>query len=91
MILLAHNVEAYTAKCSEFYSGERWDPKVFVHYEFLVYNSVPRGEAPLTAAFGWGGEMNILEMQCIIDIERYCKRPTSTQKARRPFIRTDRR
>ena len=43
-----------------------------LHYEFLD-NDVPRGETPLTAAFGWSGEMNILDIKCMLDICRYQK------------------
>ena len=52
--------------------GRALDPNVSVHYEFLD-NSVPRGEMPLTAAFGWSGEMNVLDVKCILNLERYRK------------------
>jgi hypothetical protein len=67
--LLAHNVEAYTGMQNILF-GRALDPKVSVHYEFLD-NSVPRGEVPLTAAFGWSGEMNILDPRCMLNLERY--------------------
>jgi hypothetical protein len=69
--LLAHNVEAYTGMQNILF-GRALDPSVSVHYEFLD-NSVPRGEAPLTAAFGWSGEMNILNVKCMLNLERYRK------------------
>ena len=43
-----------------------------VHYEFLD-NSVPEGQRPRTVAFGWNGEMNILDVKCLLDVERYRK------------------
>ena len=69
--LLAHNVEAFTGMQNILF-GRALDPNVSVHYEFLD-NSVPRGEVPLTAAFGWSGEMNILDVKCILNLERYRK------------------
>ena len=67
--LLAHNVEAFTGMQSILF-GRALDPKVNVHFEFLD-NEVPRGEVPLTAAFGWSGEMNILDVKRMLDMERY--------------------
>jgi hypothetical protein len=69
--LLAHNVEAFTGMQNILF-GRALDPNVPVHYEFLD-NSVPRGDVPLTAAFGWSGEMNILDVKCILNLERYRK------------------
>ena len=69
--LLAHNVEAFTGMQNILF-GRALDPKVSVHYEFLD-NSVPRGEVPLTAAFGWSGEMNVLDVKCMLNLERYRK------------------
>jgi hypothetical protein len=43
-----------------------------VHYEFLD-NSVPEGQRPRTVAFGWNGEMNVLDVKCLLDVERYKK------------------
>jgi hypothetical protein len=43
-----------------------------VHYEFLD-NSVPLGERPRTVAFGRNGEMNVLDVKCMLDIDRYRK------------------
>ena len=69
--LLAQNVEAYTGMPTLFFT---WAlrPNKLVHYEFLD-NSVRLGDQPLTVAFGWNGEMNILDVKGILDIERYCK------------------
>jgi len=42
-----------------------------VHYEFLD-NSVAEGR-PLTIAFGWNGEMTILDLKRMLDIDRFRK------------------
>ena len=67
--LLAHNIEAYTGMPRLFFT---WAAKTdkSVHYEFLD-NSVPEGLRPRTVAFGWNGEMNILDVKCLLDVERY--------------------
>jgi len=69
--LLAHNIEAYTGMPELFFT---WAlrPNRSVHYEFLD-NSVPLGERPRTVAFGWNGELNILDVKCMLDIDRYRK------------------
>jgi hypothetical protein len=69
--LLAHNVEAYAGMPELFFTwaliaGKR------VHYEFLD-NSVAEGQPPRTVAFGWNGEMTILDVKSMIDIERFRK------------------
>jgi hypothetical protein len=69
--LLAHNVEAYAGMPELFFTwaliaGKR------VHYEFLD-NSVAEGRPPRTVAFGWNGEMTILDVKSMIDIERFRK------------------
>jgi hypothetical protein len=69
--LLAHNVEAFTGMPELFFTwalaaGKR------VHYEFLD-NSVPEGQPPRTVAFGWNGEMTILDVKSMLDIERFKK------------------
>jgi hypothetical protein len=69
--LLAHNVEAYTGMPRLFFTWAAKKDKT-VHYEFLD-NAVPEGERPRTAAFGSDGEMNILDVKCLIDVERYKK------------------
>jgi hypothetical protein len=69
--LLDHNVEAYTGMPRLFFTwASRKDKSVF--YEFLD-NSVPEGQRPRTIAFGWNGAMNILDLKCLIDIDRYRK------------------
>jgi hypothetical protein len=77
--LLAHNIEAYTGMPELFFT---WAlrPGMSVHYEFLD-NDVPFGERPRTVAFGWNGEMNVLDVKCLLDIDRYRKIDVN---ARRP-------
>jgi hypothetical protein len=67
--LLAHNIEAYTGMPRLFFT---WAAKAdkSVHYEFLD-NSVPEGQRPRTVAFGWNLEMNVLDIKCLLDVERY--------------------
>lgn len=69
--LLAHNVEAYTGMPELFFTWALRSSKS-VHYEFLD-NSVPPGERPRTVAFGWNGEMNILDVKLMLDVDRYRK------------------
>ena len=69
--LLAHNVEAYTGMPELFFTWALRTGKL-VHCEFLD-NGVPLGERPRTVAFGWNGELNILDVKCILDVERYRK------------------
>jgi hypothetical protein len=69
--LLAHNIEAYTGMPNLFFTWALRTNKS-VHYEFLD-NSVPFGEQPRTVAFGWNGEMNILDVKAMLDVSRYRK------------------
>jgi hypothetical protein len=69
--LLDHNIEAYTGMPRLFFTWALRADKA-VHYEFLD-NSVPEGQRPRTVAFGWNGEMNILDVKCLLDVERYRK------------------
>ena len=76
--LLAHNVEAFTGMPELFFTwalaaGKR------VHYEFLD-NSVAEGLPPRTVAFGWNGEMTILDIKSMLDIERFRKINIHAQK-----------
>jgi hypothetical protein len=66
---LAHNVEAYAGMPDLFFT---WALRsgMSVHYEFLD-NSVPPGERPRTVAFGRGGELNVLDVKCLLDVARY--------------------
>jgi hypothetical protein len=67
--LLAHNVEAYSGIPSLFFTWARRADKQ-VHFEFLD-NSVAEGRRPRTVAFGFNGRMNILDLECLLDVERY--------------------
>jgi hypothetical protein len=69
--LLAHNVEAFTGMPDLFFTWAMRTTKR-VHYEFLD-NSVPFGERPRTIAFGWNRDITILDVKCILDVERYRK------------------
>jgi hypothetical protein len=67
--LLAHNVEAYSGIPGLFFTWAlRQDKRV--HFEFLD-NSVAEGGRPRTVAFGLNGWMNILDLTCLLDIDRY--------------------
>jgi hypothetical protein len=69
--LLDHNVEAYTGMPHLFFTWALREDKQ-VHYEFLD-NGVAAGERPRTVAFGWNDEMSILDIGCLLDIERFRK------------------
>jgi hypothetical protein len=69
--LLAHNIDAFTGM-QKILFARALTASDSLHYEFLD-NDVPRGSVPLTIAFGWGGEMNILEVPRMLDICRYQK------------------
>jgi hypothetical protein len=82
--LLAHNVEAYTGMPELFFTwalaaGKR------VHYEFLD-NSVPEGRPPRTVAFGWNGEMTILDIKSMLDMERFRKINIRSQKPEEVYL-----
>jgi hypothetical protein len=76
--LLAHNVEAYTGMPELFFTWAL-DARRRVHYEFLD-NSVAAGQRPLTVAFGWNGEMTILDVKCMLDVDRFRKIDIRAQK-----------
>ena len=66
---LAHAVEAYSGMPQLFFTWvERTDKSV--HFEFLD-NSVRQGERPRTVAFGRNDELNVLDVKCLLDVERY--------------------
>jgi hypothetical protein len=68
---LAHSVEAYSGIPQLFFTWVQRNDKQ-VHFEFLD-NSVPRGEVPLTVAFGWNDVLNVLDIKCLLDVERFRK------------------
>ncbi len=66
---LAHAIEAYAGMPGLFFTWiERTDKRV--HVEFLD-NSVQQGERPRTVAFGWNDELNVLDIKCLLDVERF--------------------
>jgi hypothetical protein len=67
--LLAHNVEAYSGIPDLFFTWIRRQDKR-VHFEFLD-NGVAEGLKPRTVAFGLNGRMTILDLTCLLDIDRY--------------------
>jgi hypothetical protein len=68
---LAHGVLAYGGMPQLFFTWiQRADKRV--HFEFLD-NSVRLGEQPRTVAFGWNDAMHVLDVKCLIDVERYRK------------------
>jgi hypothetical protein len=68
---LAHSVEAYSGIPQLFFTWvQRGDKQV--HFEFLD-NSVAQGEDPRTAAFGWNDVLNVLDIKCLLDVERFRK------------------
>jgi len=67
--LLYHNVEAFTGMPSLFLSWINSKDRE-VHFEFLD-NDVTQGELPRTAAFGWNGIMTILDVELMLNIDRY--------------------
>ena len=66
---LAHGVEAYAGMPGLFFTWIRRTDKR-VHFEFLD-NTVALGEAPRTIAFGRNDTMNVLDVGCLLDVERY--------------------
>lgn len=69
--LLHHNIEAFTGMPDVFFTWASRTRKR-VHFEFLD-NSVAKGERPRTVAFGWNGEMNVLDVKALLDVDRYKK------------------
>ncbi|MGE5172032.1 MAG: hypothetical protein ACM3JC_16850 [Rudaea sp.] len=66
---LAHGVEAYSGMPELFFTWvHRADKRV--HFEFLD-NSVRLPQHPRTVAFGWNDTINILDVGCLLDVERY--------------------
>jgi len=68
--LLAHNVEAYTGIPGLFFTWALHADKR-VHFEFLD-NAVLEGQRPRTIAFGLNGQMNILDLKGMLNIDRFC-------------------
>jgi hypothetical protein len=68
---LAHSVDAYSGIPQLFFTWIRRGDKR-LHFEFLD-NSVPQGQRPRTVAFGSNEILNVLDVKCMLDIERYRK------------------
>jgi hypothetical protein len=85
--ILAQNVEAYSGMPELFFMWALRGSKR-VHYEFLD-NSVAEGCPPRTAAFGWNGEMTILDIKSMIDIERFRKVNIQAQRAADIYANVD--
>jgi hypothetical protein len=66
---LAHSVEAYTGMPNVFFTWVRRTDKR-IHIE-LLDNSVPLGKLPRTAAFGNNYTLNVLDINRLLDIERF--------------------
>ena len=66
---LAHCVEAYAGIPQLFFTWIRRGDKR-LHFEFLD-NSVPLGEHPRTVAFGTNEVLTVLDVGCMLDIERF--------------------
>jgi len=66
---LAHSVEAYTGMPNVFFTWVRRTDKR-IHIE-LLDNSVPLGQLPRTAAFGNNYTLNVLDINRLLDIERF--------------------
>jgi hypothetical protein len=85
--ILAQNVEAYSGMPELFFMWALIRSKR-VHYEFLD-NSVAEGCPPRTAAFGWNGEMTILDIKSMIDIARFRKINIGAQTASDVYANMD--
>jgi len=68
---LAHSVDAYAGIPQLFFTWIRRGDKR-LHFEFLD-NSVPQGQRPRTVAFGSNEMLNVLDVKCMLDIERFRK------------------
>jgi hypothetical protein len=69
--ILAHNIEAYTGMPEIFFTWAlRADKEV--HCEFLD-NTVPLGTRPRTIAFGWNGELNVLDVRLMLNLQGFRK------------------
>lgn len=66
---LAHSVEAYVGMPNVFFTWVRRTDKR-IHIE-LLDNSVQMGQLPRTAAFGTNYTLNVLDIDRLLDIERF--------------------
>ncbi len=59
-----------------------------IHFEFLD-NSVAYGERPKTVAFGWNGQLTVLDMDCMRRLGRYRKINVEAQRPEDVFLTHD--
>ena len=82
---LAHGIEAYTGMPGLVFTwAKRGDKRV--QFE-LLDNSVAAGERPRTVAFGGNRVLNVLDVKCMLDIERYRRVNVDADLARRALSR----
>jgi hypothetical protein len=80
---LAHSVEAYTGMPNVFFTWVRRTDKR-IHIE-LLDNSVPLGKLPRTAAFGNNYSLNVLDINRLLDIERFGRVDVNASDPRRLY------
>jgi hypothetical protein len=68
---LAHSVEAYSGTPNVFFTWVRRSDKR-IQFEFLD-NTVRLGERPRTVAFGDNETLNLLDVNAVLDMERYAR------------------
>lgn len=85
--LLYHNVEAYSGMAGLFFSWATTEEKN-VHYEFLD-NGVPKGATPRSVAFGWNGELTIVDVELITMIDHYRHVSVDAQSPEEVFAKVD--
>lgn len=85
--LLHHNVEAFTGMPALFLSWVNSNNKR-IHFEFLD-NDVPEGDLPKTAAFGWNKTLVILDVNLVLNIDRYRKVNIAAKQAKDIFTTDD--
>jgi hypothetical protein len=66
---LAHSIEAYSGMPELFFTWVRRSDKQ-VQFEFLD-NSVAQGERPRTVAMGTNDTLYVLDVKCMLDVERF--------------------
>ncbi len=85
--LLYHNVEAYTGMPALFFSWIQASDKR-VHVEFLD-NDVPLGDLPKTGAFVRDGVLTVLDVNLLLNIDRFRKVNVSATSSERVFQGVD--
>ena len=85
--LLFHNIEAYTGMPQLFFTWVNKERQK-IHFEFLD-NSVAFGERPRTVAFGWNGQLTVLDMDCMRRLGRYRKINVEAQRPEDVFLTHD--